>query len=64
MSHNNLHNYFRLNFNLVHHHKWSLSEIENMTPWERDFYVDLIHEQAKEKEESQISEEFAQMLGG
>jgi hypothetical protein len=46
----------------MHHHKWSLSDIENMTPWERDFYVDLIHEQMKESEEKSIQDEFNSFL--
>ena len=24
------------------HHKWSLTEIENMLPWERDIYLDKL----------------------
>jgi|TARA_R110000824_G_scaffold25365_2_gene88448 hypothetical protein len=31
--------YYRLNFQLVQHHKYSLSELENMIPWERDVYL-------------------------
>ena len=23
----------------MQHHKWSLTEIENMIPWERDVYI-------------------------
>lgn len=26
----------------MHHHKYSLTEIENMYPFERDVYVDMI----------------------
>jgi hypothetical protein len=26
----------------MHHHKYSLTEIENMMPWERDTYVALL----------------------
>lgn len=26
----------------MHHHKYSLTEIENMIPWERDTYVALL----------------------
>jgi len=28
-----------VNFALVQHHNWSLSEIENMIPWEKDVYI-------------------------
>lgn len=26
----------------MHHHKYSLSELENMIPWERDIYMNLL----------------------
>ena len=26
----------------MQHHKYSLTEIENMIPWERDIYVDML----------------------
>jgi len=29
----------KLNFELMVHFKWSLDEIENMIPWEREVYV-------------------------
>lgn len=46
---NNIENYFRLNFALKKYHKFSLSEIENMIPWERDVYVTLIREWIEEE---------------
>jgi DNA replication initiation complex subunit (GINS family) len=27
---------------MIQHHKWSLTEVENMLPWERDIYVDKL----------------------
>tara|TARA_B100001057_G_scaffold482156_1_gene557105 strand:- start:2939 stop:3136 length:198 start_codon:yes stop_codon:yes gene_type:complete len=30
------------NFALIQHHKWSLSDIENMFPWEKDVYVNYL----------------------
>jgi hypothetical protein len=35
----------------MHHHKYSLSEIENMMPWERDIYVSLLVSHIKEENE-------------
>ena len=29
-------------FNLIQHHKYSLTEIENLIPWERDIYVEML----------------------
>ena len=44
MSHISLESYFKLNFALMQHHKYSLTEIENMMPWERDIYVGLLNQ--------------------
>ena len=30
------------NFTMMQHHKYSLSELENMIPWEREIYVNLL----------------------
>ena len=44
MAHINLESYFKLNFSLMQHHKYSLTEIENMIPWERDIYLGLLNQ--------------------
>tara|TARA_Y100001938_G_C8021298_1_gene395470 strand:- start:490 stop:675 length:186 start_codon:yes stop_codon:yes gene_type:complete len=49
MVHMNLENYFRLNFALMQYHKYSLTEIENMMPWERDIYVGLLQQHLEEE---------------
>lgn len=51
MAHMDLESYFRLNFALMQYHKYSLTEIENMMPWERDVYVSLLQNHIKEEEE-------------
>lgn len=51
MSHENLLNRFKTNFAMLHHYKYSLSEIEAMVPWERDVYVDLIKDFIKQEEQ-------------
>jgi hypothetical protein len=33
----------------MHDHKYSLSELENMLPWERDIYLGLLANKIKEK---------------
>ena len=48
-----LENYFKLNFALMQYHKYSLTEIENMMPWERDIYVELLKQHLKEEQEKQ-----------
>jgi hypothetical protein len=37
-----LKNYYELNFSLVQFHKYSLTEIENLMPFERDIYVGML----------------------
>ena len=39
-----LETYFRINFALMQYHKYSLTELENMIPWEREVYVGLLTE--------------------
>ena len=46
----NLESYLRLNFSLMQYHKYSLTEIENMIPWERDIYVGLLRNHLEEEE--------------
>ena len=42
LSHDNLINHYQTNFALVQHHKYSLSELENMMPWEREVYLTML----------------------
>jgi len=49
MSHIDLESYFKLNFALMQHHKYSLTEIENMMPWERDIYLGLLNQYIEEE---------------
>jgi len=49
MIHMDLENYFRLNFALMQYHKYSLTEIENMIPIERDIYVMLLQQHLEEE---------------
>jgi len=37
----------------VQHHKYSLTEIENMIPFERDIYVEMLKNYLEELEEKQ-----------
>jgi len=51
LGYDKLDNFFKTNFSLVHHHKYSLSDVESMMPWERQIYVELIKEHIKQMEE-------------
>lgn len=35
----------------MQYHKWSLTEIENLLPWERDIYVILLKQHLEEEEQ-------------
>ena len=41
--------YYELNFSLVQYHKYSLTEIENLIPWERDIYVAMLQNHIEEE---------------
>ena len=49
MAHTDLASYYKINFALMQHHKYSLTEIENMIPWEKDVYVALLEQYIEEE---------------
>jgi len=49
MLHQDIVSYFKINFALMQHHKYSLSDIENMIPWERDIYLSLLEQYIEEE---------------
>ena len=49
MAHINLESYFKINFALIQHHKYSLTDIENMIPWEKDIYLTLLQQHIEEE---------------
>ena len=51
LSHDTLFNYYKSNFALMQHHKYSLTELENMMPWEREIYMGLLMQWIKEENE-------------
>ena len=56
LSSESLHNHYQTNFALIHHYKWSLTETENMLPWEREIYLSLLMkhlEEEKQREQQQ-----------
>ncbi|MBA94840.1 MAG: hypothetical protein CMP21_03675 [Rickettsiales bacterium] len=42
LSHDNIENYYRTNSVLVYNNRFTLTEIENMFPFEREIYVSLL----------------------
>lgn len=51
LGYDSLMNYFKTNFSLMQHHKYSLHEIENMIPWEKFIYVDMLKQYIKQQED-------------
>lgn len=42
LCHDDLENFYRLQFALMQYHKYSLTELEEMLPFERDVYIALL----------------------
>ena len=40
----------------MQHHKYTLADLENMLPWEREIYVDMLISYIKEENEKQERE--------
>lgn len=53
MAYMNLENYYRLNFSLQQIHKWPITMLENMTPIDRDIYVQLLSQHIEEEKSKQ-----------
>ncbi len=51
MAYEGLMTHFKNNFSLMHHHKWALSDIESMIPWERQIYIEMLTQFLKEQEQ-------------
>ena len=58
-SYDNIVNYYKVNFALIQHHKYSLSDIENMIPWERYVYIDLLSEFLRKQEQDRRDQQAA-----
>lgn len=59
LGHDNLANHYKTNFALMQHHKYSLSELEQMIPWERYLYIDLLKEYLAQEEKKAMDREMA-----
>ena len=49
MAHTDLASYYKINFALMQHHKYSLTDTENLIPWEKDVYVALLEQYIEEE---------------
>ena len=51
LSQESLLNYYKTNFALMQHHKYTLDDLENMIPFEREIYILLISQHVNEENE-------------
>lgn len=41
--------FYKIEFALVHHHKYSIADLNNLYPYERDIYVEMISQYVEEQ---------------
>ena len=51
LSQESLINYYKTNFTLMQHHIYTLEDLENMIPFEREIYIMLISQHVAEENE-------------
>ena len=49
--HDTLENHYQTNFALMQHHKYSLADLSDMMPWERNIYVTMLLQYIEEENE-------------
>ena len=49
--HDSLENHYTTNFSLMQHHKYSLTELDNMMPFERKIYITMLINYLEEEAE-------------
>ncbi len=51
LCHDSLFNYYKMNFALMQYHKYSLTELEDMIPFEREVYVAMLIKYLEEEKQ-------------
>ena len=51
LAHDNLQNHIKTNFILVQQHGWNFADIDEMIPWERTVYLDLLASMLRDEEQ-------------
>ena len=62
MGHNSIENYYRTIFGMVQHHKWDLTAIELLMPWELEIYAKMLMAHVKEENEKAKKDESAMKM--
>ena len=57
MGYSTLPNFYKTNFAMMQHHKYSLTELEDMMPFEREIYITLLAQSIKEESDRQRDNE-------
>lgn len=52
LNHTSLESYYITAFEMVQHHKYSLTEIENMIPFERDLFLSMLIKYLEEEKQA------------
>ena len=55
--------YYESTFAMMQHHKYSLTELENMMPWERDIYLSLLKDYIDKENLKRQQQEGVQKYG-
>ena len=53
LSHISLQDYYRIIFAMAQHHKYSITELESMMPYERDLYFGMLSDYIEKQQEGQ-----------
>lgn len=59
LGHESLMNMYQTNFAMMQHHKYSLTELEDMMPFERDVYVGLLAQYLEEEKRKSEQRKFS-----
>ena len=53
LSHTNFGNYYQTVFAMVQHHKYSITDVEGLLPYERDLYFGMLVDHIEKQNEAQ-----------
>ncbi len=56
LSHTNLENYYNTIFSMAQHHKYSIYDLENLIPFEKDLYINMLLNYLEEEKRNRDQE--------
>ena len=63
LSHDSLEAYYRLNFSMAQHYNYSLTELDEMLPWEREIYLGMLQKHIEEENEKMKRQQSPKCVG-